>query len=156
LIVRWPNRIEPGRVSDHVWAFWDVLPTLAELAEVTQPGSIDGMSMLPTVLGADVVGRDPVEHEFLYWEYGNVLGRAPIRQAVRWGDWKAVREDLDQPLELYDLSRDVGETTDVANDHPEVVEIILAYLDTARVETRTYDPEVSTYRYAGQPPGEGW
>ncbi len=156
LIARWPNRIESRQVNDHVWAFWDVLPTLVELAGAAPPDSIDGISMLPAVVGAAVAGREPVEHEFLYWEYGNVLGRAPIRQAVRWGNWKAVREDLDRSLELYDLSRDVEETTDVAADHPEIVQAILAYLDTARVETRTYDPEVSTYRYAGQPPGEGW
>lgn len=156
LIVRWPAMIQAGQNNDHVWAFWDVLPTLAELAGAAAPDSIDGTSMLPAVLGADVVGRDPDAHEFLYWEYGNVLGKAPIRQAVRWGDWKAVRGDLDRQLELYDLRRDIGETTDVAAEHPDVIADILAYLDTARVETREYAPEVSTYRYVGQAPGEGW
>lgn len=156
LIVRWPEMIEPGQESDHVWTFWDVLPTLAELVGATAPDSIDGMSMLPAVLGADVTGRVPASHEFLYWEYGNVLGKAPIRQAVRWGNWKAVRGDLDQPLELYDLTRDIGETTDIAAEHSDIIASILAYLDTARVETRDYDAEVSTYRYAGQAPGEGW
>ena len=112
--------------------------------------------MLPAVLGAGMTRRNPTEHEFLYWEYGNVLGKAPIRQAVRWGKWKAVRGDLDQQLELYDLISDIGETTDVAAEHPDVIASILAYLDTARVETRDYDPEVSTYRYVGQAPGEGW
>lgn len=156
LIVSWPGRIDPGQESDHVWAFWDVLPTLVELAGHTAPDSIDGVSMLPAVLGAQRTGREPEEHEFLYWEYGNVLGKAPIRQAVRWGNWKAVRGDLDQPLELYDLTRDVGETADVAANHPDVIANILLYLDTARVATREYDPAVTTYRYVGQAPGEGW
>ncbi len=156
LLVRWPGRIEAGQTSSHVWAFWDVLPTLAELVGEPAPDSIEGLSMLPAVLGPALTGREPEQHEFLYWEYGNVLGKAPIRQAVRWGDWKAVRGDLDQPLELYDLLRDVGETTDVSAEHPDVIADIMAYLDTARVETREYDPEVSTYRYAGQAPGEGW
>jgi arylsulfatase A-like enzyme len=156
LLVRWPGTIEAGGESDHVWAFWDVLPTLAELVGATPPDSIDGISMLPAVLGSAATGREPTTHEFLYWEYGNVLGKAPIRQAVRWGRWKAVRADLGEPLELYDLAADIEETTDVAAEHPDVVQAILTYLESARVETREYPEDVTTYRYAGQAPGEGW
>ncbi len=150
LVVRLPGVIEPGRVSDHVWAFWDVLPTLAELSGASVPDGIDGVSMLPAVLGTDLGGREPATHEFLYWEYGNVLGQAPIRQAVRWGRWKGIRHDLTGPLELYDLEADVGETTDLAPTHPEVVSRLRAYLDTARVPTREYPADVSSYAYVGQ------
>jgi arylsulfatase A-like enzyme len=156
LIARWPGVIESGGVSDHVWAFWDVLPTLAELSGATAPDDVDGVSMLPAVLGAERVGREPVTHEFLYWEYGNVLGQAPIRQAARWGIWKGVRADVDRPLELYDLANDPGETTDVAVDHPDVVRGIAAYLDSARIPARAYPAEVSTYRYVGQDSIRGW
>lgn len=156
LLVRWPGVIEPGRVSDHVWAFWDVLPTLAELGGGTAPAGLDGLSMVPALLGSERAGREAPTHEFLYWEYGNVRGQAPIRQAVRWGNWKGVRADLGAPLELYDLAADLGETTDVAGQHPEVVARVTAYLDTARVPARDYPPEVTSYRYAGQGPGPDW
>lgn len=156
LLARWPGMIPGGAVSDHVWAFWDVLPTLAELAEAPPPDSIDGVSMLPALLGPDRLARTAPDHEFLYWEYGNVLGQPPIRQAVRWGNWKALRGDLDQPLELYDLEGDIGETTDVAGEHPDVIARIRGYLDTARVPARSYPSEVTSYRYAGQAPGPDW
>jgi hypothetical protein len=71
------------------------------------------------------------------------------------GRWKAIRTGPEEPIALYDLFTDIGETRDVASANPDVVERVLAYLDTARVETRAYDPEVSTYRYVGQV-GEGW
>jgi arylsulfatase A len=154
LVARWPGVIDTAQVSDHVWALWDVLPTLAELAGALVPDSIDGLSMLPAVLGARL-NRDPSEHEFLYWEYGDGLGRGKIQQAVRMGRWKAIRTGPEEPIALYDLFTDIGETRDVASANPDVVERVLAYLDTARVETRAYDPEVSTYRYVGQV-GEGW
>jgi len=156
LIASWPGVIGGGKTSEHVWAFWDVLPTLAELAGAQPPQGIDGVSMLPGLLGADRTGHEAPAHEFLYWEYGNVLGQAPIRQAARWGSWKGVRADLGAPLELYDLGTDLGETTDVADEHPDVVARISAYLDSARTPTRTYPPEVSTYRYVGQDSVRGW
>jgi arylsulfatase A-like enzyme len=156
LLARWPGVINPGSESDHVWAFWDVLPTLAELAAAPLPDSVDGSSMLPALVGAERTGRLAPRQEFLYWEYGNVLGQAPIRQAVRFGDWKAVRQDLDQPLELFDLRADVGETTDVAGRHPDVIARIRSYLDSARVTARTYAPDVTSYRYVGQESGGGW
>jgi arylsulfatase A-like enzyme len=150
LIVRWPGVVEGGGTSDHVWAFWDVLPTLAELSGGSVPDAIDGRSMLPAIVGEDVVGRAAPQHEMLYWEYGNVRGQAPIRQAARWGRWKAIRGDLNAPLELYDLSVDIGETRDVAASHPDVVERMGAYLDSARISTREYPPDVSSYAYVGQ------
>ncbi|MFZ5829187.1 MAG: arylsulfatase [Planctomycetota bacterium] len=124
-IVRWPGKIEPG-VSDFVWAFWDFLPTAADLAGVQSPKKIDGVSVLPVLLGE---GR-PASREFLYWEFHE----GGSKQAVRMGNWKAVRP-VGGPLQLYDLRTDLGETTDVAAEHPKIVSEIEEYLKTARSES---------------------
>jgi arylsulfatase A-like enzyme len=127
MIVRWPGHIRAGAVSDQVWAFWDFLPTAAELAGTEAPSGLDGFSVVPTLLGA---GRQK-KHEFLYWEFHE----RDFQQAVRAGDWKAVRLGPGRPLELYDLKDDVGEQHDVASRHPDVVARIEAYLKTARTES---------------------
>jgi arylsulfatase A-like enzyme len=124
MIVRWPGMIKPGQVSDQVWAFWDVLPTLAELVRAKTPELLDGISMLPAILGQPQTNQ----HAFLYWEFHE----HGSQQAVRMGDWKAVRLMPGEPLELYDLARDLGEKKNVAAEHPEVVAKIEAYLKTAR------------------------
>jgi arylsulfatase A-like enzyme len=121
-------------VDDFVWAHWDLLPTLAELAGVPAPAGIDGRSALDRLLGTGP-GRP---REFLYWEHPV---RGELLQAVRWGDWKGVRLRRGGPLELYDLAKDVGETRDVAAEHPDVVARLEAYLRTARTEPRRYAPE---------------
>lgn len=121
-LARWPGRIKPGSVSDHVWAFWDFLPTAAEVAGAKAPEGLDGISFLPALLG-----QPARQHEFLYWEFHE----RGFFQAVRMGDWKAVRRNLGA-TELYDLARDIGETTDVARDHADVVKRIEAYLAAAR------------------------
>lgn len=128
MIVRWPGKIKAGSVSDQVWAFWDFLPTAVDIAGVEPPKGIDGISMLPTLLGK----KQTNQHEFLYWEFHE----KGSKQAVRMGDWKAVRLELGNPLELYNLKTDPGEKTDVAAEHPEVVEKIEKYLKLAR----TADP----------------
>ena len=133
LVVRWPGRVRAGAVSDHVAAFWDVMPTLLEAAGVEVPGGLDGLSFLPTLL-AD---RGQREHEYLYWEFRAYGGQ----QAVRLGDWKGVIQRMKQgnrELELYDLARDVGERDDVAADHPELVERIRAILSEAHGESELF------------------
>jgi arylsulfatase A-like enzyme len=126
MIARWPGKIKPGTISDQVWAFWDFLPTAADIAGVKPPSGIDGISMLPSMLG-----KPQPNHEFLYWEFHE----RGFKQAVRMGDWKAVRLALDQPLELYDLKTDIGEKENVASQHPDVVEKIETYLKSARSES---------------------
>ncbi len=143
MIVRWPGHIAPDSTSDHVWYFPDVMPTLAELTEVSQhvPDDIDGISVLPSLLGEDVVGRPQKNHDYLYWELGN---RNQLRRGLRMGDWKAVQMNPRQPIELYNLANDVGETTDVSADHPEVMAKIKARLATCRTEPRPQvEPETT-------------
>ena len=133
LIAHWPGTIEPNSVSDHVSAFWDFLPTCAELAGVKTPANIDGKSMVPTLLGFP---HEQQKHEFLYWEFLVVAGTHKGKQAVRMGDWKAVRINLhehpDVAVELYNLKDDLGETKDVSKQNPDIVEEIKRYLETAR------------------------
>jgi len=137
-IVRWPGHIAAGSTSDHVCAFWDMLPTVADLVCVEPPEGIDGISIVPTLLG-EAAGREQEVHEYLYWEYPAGDSRT---QAVRWGDWKAIRPRANGPLELYDLSADVGETKDVAATHPGVMAKISEILSGARTEMRDYPVEV--------------
>ena len=113
-LVRWPGRIEPGRVSHHLGYFPDIMPTLAELAGADCPKDTDGISIVPTLLGEQAAGRKQRQHEFLYWELG---GQAAVRQ----GDWKAVRPRPNAPWELYDLGRDVEEQQDLADRHADVL-----------------------------------
>ena len=109
-IVRWPGKIDAGRVSDLVWYQPDVFPTLAELTGGTAPDDLDGISILPEILGEQRAGRKQAEHPFLYWEFGS-------QTAVRMGQWKAIQPKQDQPWALYDLSVDVSEEHDVAKMH---------------------------------------
>jgi arylsulfatase A-like enzyme len=116
LIARWPGRIKPGTTSDLPTAFWDLLPTLGDVAGANVPKDIDGISLLPTLLGHD--GQRV--HEFLYWEFPGYGGQ----QAVRSGKWKAVRQGLAKGIgavELYDLEGDPSEQKDVAAAHADIV-----------------------------------
>lgn len=131
MIVRWPGHISSGTTSDLPWAFWDVLPTLAELAGATAPERLDGISVVPTLVGAQRAGRKQEPHEFLYWEFHE----PGLKQSVRNGDWKALRRGLHGQVELYQLSNDIGEETNVADKYPEVVTRIERFLATARVES---------------------
>ena len=132
MIVRWPGKVPAGRSSDQVWGFWDFLPTAAELAGLPSPKGIDGISIVPTLLGRD----QKQQHDYLYWDYGHV--RSAYKQAVRWENWKAVRNGRDASLELYELEHDLGESQDVASRDPNMVETGLKLLGTAVVESEAY------------------
>ncbi|HKA01755.1 MAG TPA: arylsulfatase [Candidatus Solibacter sp.] len=129
MLARWPGVIQPGSLNDQVWAFWDFLPTAAELAGATPPNGIDGISMAPTLLG-----RPQRNHEYLYWEFHE----RGFSQAVRMGDWKGVRPGVGAPLELYDLHTDLAETTNVASAHPDVVTRMEEILKSARVDSKEF------------------
>jgi arylsulfatase A-like enzyme len=133
MLVRWPGQVPAGRVSDQIWAFWDVMPTLAELAGLPPPEGIDGISMLPTLLGREQTQQ---QHDYLYWDYGHV--RDEYKQAVRFGDWKAVRNGRNAPLELYDLADDIAETRNVAQQHPDIVSRVEQIIKEAYIESPQY------------------
>jgi arylsulfatase A len=123
MIAHWPGTVPAGRVSHHVWAHWDVMPTLADIASGRTPTGLDGMSMRRALRG-----EPQPTHAFLYWEFHE----RGFQQAVRMNRWKAVRLKTGTPLELYDLDADPGEQRDVAAAHADVVATIEAYLETAR------------------------
>jgi arylsulfatase A-like enzyme len=127
MIVRWKGRVPAGRVSNQIWAFWDFLPTAAELALSKPPPNLDGISFAPTLLGQTQTHT----HEFLYWEFHE----NGFHQAVRHHDWKAVRHGLDQPIELYHLPTDPSEQHNVATHQPAVTHRIQQFLATARTDS---------------------
>lgn len=133
-IVRQPGKIAAGETNDHVSAFWDFVPTACEAAGIEPPADTDGLSYLPTLYGK---GEQP-EHDYLYWEFHERGGK----QAVRQGDWKAVRLDFqtdpDRPLELYNLADDLAETKNVAAEHPKIVARMAAIMREAHVDSELF------------------
>jgi len=116
LVVRWPGKVAAGATTDLPAVGYDLLPTLCEATGTPAPKGVDGVSLLPTLLGK----KQETTHEFLYWEFPGYGGQ----QAVRMGQWKAVRQKLrmgQKVTELYDLAADPGEKTNVADKHPDVV-----------------------------------
>ena len=127
-IARWPGTIPAGRTSNDVIAFQDMLPTFAELADVplSKELQIDGISVA-TVLKGDQLSA---ARSHLYWDYGHCRGKQYV-QAVRLGDWKGIRSAKTGRIELYDLSRDIGEANDITLTHPRTVENIRIIMDQA-------------------------
>ncbi len=132
MIVRWPGEVPAGRTSDQVWAFWDVMPTLAELAGAAPPKTTDGISMAPAILGRE----QTQQHDYLYWDYGHSRGN--FMQAVRMGDWKGIRNGIGAEIELYDLATDSAERNNIAAEHPQVVAKIERAMRESFVETPAY------------------
>jgi arylsulfatase A-like enzyme len=128
-IAWWPRTVPAGRESAHVAYFGDWFATAAELAGAAVPAGLDSISFVPALRG---VMRDQKAHEFLYWEFHE---RGFNQAALYQGRWKAIREGTPTaPLALYDLRHDIGEKTNVAAKHPDVLARIDAYLKTARSE----------------------
>jgi arylsulfatase A-like enzyme len=116
MIAHWPGKIKAGSETDHLSAFYDVLPTMCDLAGIVPPDDIDGISFLPTLMGEDSAGQ----HAFLYWEFPESGGQ----QAVRMGQWKGIRKNIFKDslgVQLYNLEEDIQELNDVSALNPEIV-----------------------------------
>ena len=125
-VVKWTGTVPEGTISNHPSAFWDILPTIADITGVkTVPKNIDGISMLPALLQN---GNQPT-HDYLYWEFHE---NPTTNQAIRKGNWKAVRMNPQGPIELYNLSYDIGEKINVAAENPGVVEEMKSLFASAR------------------------
>lgn len=119
-IVQWPGKVKPGSTSALISATIDMMPTLCELLGVPTPDKVDGLSILPTLLGKNDQQK---QHEYLYFEYPEYGGQ----QAVRIGNWKGVRLNIMKgtlKTQLYDLSKDIQEQNDVAAQHPDIIKRI--------------------------------
>lgn len=121
-IAWWPGRVEAGATTDVPSYFGDYMQTFADLAGAEAPDATQSVSLVPTLLGDSARQATP---DHLYWEFQGA-------QAVRQGRWKAVRDSIGGgPLELYDLEADPAESTDVADDHPDVVERLKSLMNEA-------------------------
>lgn len=130
MIVRWPGVVEEGTTSDHISAFWDVMPTLCEIAGAPIPSQTDGISFLP-----ELKGEEQKKHEYLYWEFNEDIYKKKnqFKQAVRMGKWKGIYYVDQGSFELYNLKDDISEQTNLADKHPEVVNSMREIMNEAHV-----------------------
>lgn len=130
MLVKWPAKVNAATITTHISAFWDILPTFAEITGAEIPENIDGISFLPTLLG-----KKQKQHEYLYWEFHEQGGKT----ALRMGNWKAVKLNADKNsqknIELYNLSTDIGETKNIASSNPEIVKKIEEIMDLAHIKS---------------------
>ncbi len=147
-IARWKNVIPAGTTNDKLIAFWDMLPTFAELVHYPTQFATDGLSFL-----ADLKGKTGPKHDYLYWDYGHV--RPTFKQAVRVGQYKAIHIEKDgkSTFELYDLNVDLGETQNIADSHPEVVARVKRILQEAYQPTTDYPRQAKISGGSNQVPG---
>ena len=127
MIACWPEKIASGTTSDHISAFWDVMPTLCDVAGIQSPDDTDGISFLPAL-----IGKEQELHDHLYWEFPSYGGQ----QAVRMGKWKAIRKDImkgNMEVELYNLEEDLQEQNNVAIEYPEIIQKIESIMKAEHV-----------------------
>ncbi len=120
MLARWPGTIQAASVTDHISAFWDVVPTMADLLSQAAPEQVDGISFLPTLKG-NASGQK--QHEYLYWEFLRGREQELFSRAVRMGKWKAYQEE-GHTLEIYNLEEDPFEQSDLAATVPSIVKSI--------------------------------
>lgn len=133
-IVFWPEKIKPGRISEHIFAFEDFLPTVAEIAGISYTHDIDGISFLPTLLDKGIQDQ----HDYLYWEFHEQNGK----QAIRKDNWKAIRlnvmENPDNPILLFDLEKDLAEENDVSSLYPEIIQEMDKLMKSSRINNPNF------------------
>lgn len=139
-IARYPNKIKAGSVSDHICAFWDMMPTFADLTGTKAAENTDGISFLPALLGK----KGQKQHEYLFWEFHEGAGK----MAVRKGNWKGVRLNLtdraQMRFELYDLSKDLPEKENIADQHPQIAKELNELMDESHVSSSVWPLGIET------------
>ena len=132
MIAKWEGKIAAGSTTDHISAFWDILPTLAELIDSEVNYKMDGISFVPTLLGEATQKK----HHHLYWEFHEQGGR----QAIRKDHWKLVKYNVNNngSYELYDLLKDPSETQNLAGEFPDKVEELSNILEESRTASEVF------------------
>ena len=129
MLVRWTGTIPEGSQTNLLSAFWDVMPTICELAGAPIPEQTDGISFAPTLCGKT---QEKV-HDYLYWEFNErserVKPRHEYKQAVVFDNWKVVKYIDADKIEVYQLDKDRSESNDVAKEQPEIIEKALRYME---------------------------
>ena len=133
LIVRWPGKVKAGSTSNYIGCFQDFLLTAAELAGAETPAGTDGISFVPALLG-----KEQKRHPYLYWEFYE----RGYSQAVRMGNYKGVRRNVNQPVELYDVTADIGERNNLAAANPGLVKKVLAAFEESHTPSPHWKPRV--------------
>jgi arylsulfatase A-like enzyme len=130
----WPGQVPAGRETDEPWAFWDFLPTAVELAGAKLPDGMktDGLSLVSFLKGGKAPQRD-----CFYWE----LHEKKAIQAIRFGDWKAVKNGPKAEIELYDLSKDSAEKNNLATTHPAEVKRAVELMKLSRTDDHAWPLE---------------
>ena len=121
-IAYWPGTIKPGSTYNKPLAFWDWLPTVCDLAKVSIPEKIDGISFVQALKGNFEIQSD---HDFLYWKFSK-------KEAIRKGKWKGVIPGQGQKMELYNLEIDLGEQTNLALMYPEKIKELNGLIQKAK------------------------
>lgn len=132
MIVKWKGKIAEGSKTNHISAFWDVMPTLAELTTAKINSPIDGVSFLPTLLNNGF----QKQHDYLYWEFHELNGR----QAIRQDNWKLIKYNVkkNENYQLYNLENDISETNDLASKMPEKVAELSKILESSRTDSEVF------------------
>ncbi len=134
MIAWYPGKIKPGTTTGHISAFWDVMPTFADLTGTKAADNTDGISFLPTLLGKS----NQQQHEYLYWEFHEQGGRI----AVTKGDWKAiwlnVSDSEKTTVELYNLSKDIHEDNNVAEQYPEIISELSRFMQESHIDSEAF------------------
>ncbi len=138
MIAHWPGRVQAGATTEHMGGFQDLMPTFAEIAGAPVPEQSDGISFAPVLLG-----EAQRAHEFMIWElqlsgWFQTLPDGGFRQALRMGDWKAVRYGIESPTELFDLSIDISESNDLAGTRPDLVATFKDLFENERTEAARF------------------
>jgi arylsulfatase A-like enzyme len=130
-MIAWGAKVPAGKIVNQEFANWDIMPTFCDLIKVKSPSKIDGISFANTLQGK----KNQKKHEYLYWEFFE----RGFDQAVRKGKWKGVIQgNKGGQIELYDLSVDISESTDLAAKNPKVVAEIEKIMVNARVDSDLY------------------
>lgn len=133
-IAYWPNKIKENSTTNNQAAFWDIMPTLLDIAETKNKAYTDGISILPTLLNK---GKQE-QKDYFYWEFHEEGGR----QAVRQGDWKLIVQKIKIPsetyIELFNLQEDPAENKNLAKENPQKVEQLLKLIKEAHKESELF------------------